>query len=452
VRYRIRNRSKARREAEAKKARKAAKAGRAGRAIYLIPVLAFLAYSGLVVPVRHALRSSTENVNYFKDLAQSFTHGRLDIDPSAGSGGHDLVFFEGKHYLYWPPVPALVYVPFVLVWGTNTPDHLIVAAQGALNSLLLIILLFRFVQRYELGMGRGAVAAIVLFWAFGTVHFYLSMRGSVWFYAQVLGQSFLILSLIFALHPSSTRNLVLSGICFALAAYTRNDLVFCGFLHAAIYATKDGLPDLRGAVRSALLFLLPFLGLSGLNLAYNQARFHDLFENGIKYHRMADHFRSAFAQHGFISIHHYPRNFYYEVLRPMELQMKWRPIVFDAEGFGFLWASPVFLLLVPAGYCFILGLLGRDGRLAKRDLIFMAGAILSVLGVSTVIFVIMGTGWIQFGARYTLDFHLALILFGLFLHKTWGEQRTFRLAFAGLLALSIFINYLGVCEMIYEPR
>jgi hypothetical protein len=75
-----------------------------------------------------------------------------------------------------------------------------------------------------------------------------------------------------------------------------------------------------------------------------------------------------------------------------------------------------------------------------------------VLGVSTVIFTIMGTGWIQFGARYTLDFHLPMILFGVFLYRIWGQKPAFRATFAVLLALSIFINYLGVCEMIYEPR
>jgi hypothetical protein len=434
------------------KARNEPKASAAGWAIFLIPLFVFLAYSGLVVPVNHVLRSSTENVNYFKDLAQSLIHGHLDINPSLGSGGHDLSFYAGKYYLYWPPVPALLYIPLVLIWGTNTPDHLIIAAQGAFNSLLLIILLFRFARRYDLGIGRGEGAALVLFWALGTVHFYLSMRGSVWFYAQVVGQSFLMLSMLFALRPSSTRNIVLSGLFFALAAYTRNDLVFCGFLLAAVYATKDGLPNLRGAARTAIIFLLPFLGLSGLNLAYNRARFHDAFENGIHFHRMSAHFRLDYVKHGFMSLYYYPRNFYYEVFRPMELQMKWRPIAFDPEGFGFLWASPVFLLLVPACYFFVRGILGKDARLAKRDLILMSGAGLAVLGVSMVIFSIMGTGWIQFGARYTLDFHLPLILFGLFLYRMWGDKAAFRAAFAGLLALSIFINYLGVCEMIYEPR
>jgi hypothetical protein len=421
-------------------------------AIYLIPLLAFLAYSALLVPVRHPFRVSTESVNYFKDLAYAFLHGGLDVTPSAASGAHDLVRYAGKYYLYWPPVPALVYMPFVLVWGTQTPDHLIIAGQGALNALLVILLLFRFVRRYDLGLPRAGVAAVAVFWAFGTVHFYLSMRGSVWFYAQVLGQSFLLLSLLFALLPTSRRNVLLSGICFALATYTRNDLVFCGFLLAAVYATQDSLPSLKGALRTAALFLLPFLALSGLNLAYNRARFHDLFENGLRYHNMAAHFRPAYEKHGFFSLHHYPYNLYTEVFRPMELQGQWRPIVFDPEGFGFLWASPVFLLLVPAGIYFVRGCLGKDTRLTKPDLRLMAGALLAALGTSTVIFTLMGTGWIQFGARYTLEFHLPLILFGLFLYKPWGERRSFRAVFAALLALSIFINYLGVCEMIYEPR
>mgnify|MGYP006952652528 CR=1 FL=1 len=51
-------------------------------------------------------RPTTNTQNYFKNLSKSFLEGRLDIDCPPNSGCHDLVNYNNKYYLYWPPVPA----------------------------------------------------------------------------------------------------------------------------------------------------------------------------------------------------------------------------------------------------------------------------------------------------------------------------------------------------------
>lgn len=63
---------------------------------------------------------------------------------------------------------------------------------------------------------------------------------------------------------------------------------------------------------------------------------------------------------------------------------------------------------------------------------------LSVIATSIPILLLMGTGWKQFGPRYTLDFTIPL----LFLTAS-GIQKTSRLLLGGLIAVSVLQYVLG---------
>ena len=105
---------------------------------FLIPFLIWLVYTGVLIDGHFRVVSNF--CNYFKDLSISFLQGRLDVDFPPGSEAHDLIYFEGKYYLYWPPVPAVVYIPFTMLFGSKTPDSLINSTLGALNVFLLMVL------------------------------------------------------------------------------------------------------------------------------------------------------------------------------------------------------------------------------------------------------------------------------------------------------------------------
>src|SRR5262245_5422422 len=47
--------------------------------------------------------------------AESFLHGRWDLDMPAW--WTDIVVLHGKHYIVYPPFPALLMMPFVAIWG-----------------------------------------------------------------------------------------------------------------------------------------------------------------------------------------------------------------------------------------------------------------------------------------------------------------------------------------------
>ena len=85
-------------------------------------------------------RGNSSDFQYFKYLAHSFTEGRLDLEECPyPTNCHDLVLFNDKIYLYWPPVPALAYIPLVAIYDFQTPDQAISHILGAVNVLLFFL-------------------------------------------------------------------------------------------------------------------------------------------------------------------------------------------------------------------------------------------------------------------------------------------------------------------------
>jgi len=204
-------------------------------------------------------------------------------------------------------------------------------------------------------------------------------------------------------------------------------------------------------ISNAVIFLGFFFVFSFLNMWYNAARFDGrIFDNGIKYHLMSDYFRENFEKYGFFSPVYLLRNFYVEVIKPIPIYVVFPFFKCEPGGFGFLWASPLFFLLFPAGYFYgksMKKVINNNNSVKNRllkadDLIVMTGAALSAVFTALVIFMIMGSGWMQFGARYTLDFHIMLLIFMLFALKVI-RGRKFYIAALILISISVYINYFG---------
>ena len=71
-----------------------------------------------------------------------FLHGQFNlrvIPPST----HDLIFFQGNYFLYWPPFPAIVLMPLVAVFGVNFSDILFNILVAGLNTYLVAVVLRR---------------------------------------------------------------------------------------------------------------------------------------------------------------------------------------------------------------------------------------------------------------------------------------------------------------------
>lgn len=421
--------------------------------LYLgIPFLAFFYYSGLGFTGK--IRMQTDNFNYFKNLAISFLHGRLDIPKCPpGTDCHDMVNYHGKRYLYEPPIPALIYIPLVIIFKENTPDFLIAAIFGTFNVLFISILLNLISKKYNLNLTFFEKIIFSLFWALGTVHFSLSMSGGVWYISQIIAQTFLILSIIFILKNKNYFDLFLSGLFFSMAVYTRNNIVFAFFAIVCIYISLNNInyQDKKYIKKIISIFLSTFLFFSILNMIYNGVRFNwKVFSNGINHHQMAERFVNDFKKYGYFSVVYIPRNFIREVIIPPPFDSKFPFIKFDPEGFGFLWASPLFIFIIPVLIFLIRDLYYylKENTMPKffrrQEIIFLTGATISTIGISFVIFLVMNTGWRQFASRFSIDYQIFLFILILFTKRIGKNFKFLMLSYLFLTIISIYINYWGV--------
>ena len=96
---------------------------------------------------------------------------------------------DGLAQIPFPPLPAILLLPFVAVFGLGTNGAAVAAVLGALNVVLCWVMLLGVTPR------RSAALLGTLFYGFGTVAWYAAMLGTTWFLAHVVASTFLFLAI-----------------------------------------------------------------------------------------------------------------------------------------------------------------------------------------------------------------------------------------------------------------
>jgi hypothetical protein len=356
---------------------------------------------------------------YFNYLADAFLHGQLYLRLIPTST-RDLSFFNGRYYLYWPPMPAVVLMPFVNIFGVDFSDVFFNVVIASMNVAVLAAL-FRAVDRAGLiRITANYRAMLVFFFALGTVHVVLALFGKVWFTAQLLGFLFVGLAYLAAIERKGTLSFFVTGLLMACAALTRNHLLFTA-VWPAYYLLAKYWRDRPRLYLYLVAGLLPVLVMGWLFLDYNFIRFDSPFELGIRYHRMALVFLDDYHKYGAFNLHYLPTNFYYQYIHyPFPVNKE------TLMGGSLFLLSPVFF------YAFVAMI-----REYRNPNIWLWT--ISVVATSIPILLLMGTGWKQFGPRYTLDFTIPLLLL-----TASGVQKASKLLLGCLIGISIAQYILGL--------
>lgn len=204
----------------------------------------------------------------------------------------DASLYNGKYYLYWGPVPGLIFAAVQGISGVRPISGLVVILCSiGLVFVPLIILL----QLREQFYPRAPALSVGLFLLVGTLSIptiYLIGRPIVYESAISAGQFFLFLGLLgwlLYLKASKNRWLVLAGLGWGLSIGSRYNLavsvaIFLCFalVHIWLPVRQDSRVWKKCFAKSvALLAPLVLCGV-GL-LLYNYARFGNPLETGIKY-------------------------------------------------------------------------------------------------------------------------------------------------------------------------
>jgi hypothetical protein len=320
---------------------------------------------------------------YFNYLADAFLHGQtyLRVLPSTT---HDLSTFDGRWMLYWPPFPAVLLMPFVALFGVGFSDIAFTAVIGAIDVALVAALLNEIDRRELAKLDATVRGLLVLTVAFGSVLFTLAPFGRVWFTAQAIGVAATLCAYLAVLKSPSNLGAFVSGIGIACTLTTRNHLVLTAVWPLWCWWAQTPRAE---RLRRLSAFAAPIAASVLLLALYNYARFNSPFENGLRFHTMGWEYTDDYARYGAFHLHYLATNFYYQYLySPAPLRAN------SYMGGSLFLMTPVFLAA-------FWGLAQKDRPKLER---LALG--LSVLFTAVPILLLMGTGYVQWGPRYTIDF------------------------------------------------
>ncbi len=250
--------------------------------------------------------------SYYAGLAEGFLHGKLSMaampDPALTRLANpydfdargdvpvlwDASYFEGRYYLYFSPVPALLfYAPVKLIFGAYPSDALAATFFASIGFLFLAALIWR-------ARPKQLPAWLwILFAGVGNLIPFVITRVLFYMVAAACGLAFTAAwawAVVRFREAASMRWALAMGVFLAMAIATRPNLIVLVVL-GVILSRKDGEGPSRvplGKVlrpsfaalrrlRMTLYVLAPLLLVACAMLAYNYARFRDVREFGVSY-------------------------------------------------------------------------------------------------------------------------------------------------------------------------
>jgi len=359
--------------------------------VYLVATVVYFAFAARTTLISHT------SWNHFALLAQAWQEGHLDLGgaPPAYAGYNDFAHFDGKWFVVFPPFPAVLLLPLVLVGGSaiEVQDGQFFIWLAGIGPAVLYLALekLRRSGRSELRTDRAVLLSLLF--AFGTVYFFSAEQGTVWYAAHVVGVGLSALYLLFALDAERP---LLAGLMIGLGFLTRSPLLFAVplFLFEAVRVSAHP-RDTAQLLRRCGWFFLPIVGAVGLALWHNQARFGDPFDFG--YQHLTVVWKARMLKWGLFDYHYLGRN-----LAVVLSSLPWTteasaPVPLQISGHGLaLWVtSPFYLWLL------------WPRRSAPPHLALWV----TVAAVAVPTLLYQNTGWVQFGYRFSNDY--AVFLFAL---------------------------------------
>jgi hypothetical protein len=382
------------------------------------------------------------NLDYFLPLADAFLHGRLGLLEGPSWLNELVPWSNGLYYVVYPPMPALVLLPAVALFGASFDQAWATVLLGAANVVLMYLLML------GMGVGRRPRVVLSLVWAFGTIVWYSAQAGSSWHIAHVVATTFMLLAIL-ACQRDARPGLI--GLLFGATVLARLPMIVAApfFVAYLIDRTIRETTDDRtvfGALRPdrpkvlearpdrARLLALGEPMLLGLAVAvvgylmYNQLRFGTPFETG--YMLIPGLTEEPQYKDGQFSIVNIPRTLYALFLSgPVQIEsFPWvQPRALG--GLSIFLTTPLFLWSIKA----------------RRPDWFNVGAWLAVGLLLIPIVVHADPGGLQFGFRYAQDFYPFL-----FLLTVRGLEG--RLSFEAWLAIAIgaVVNLWGMGATYYD--
>ena len=357
-------------------------------------------------------KDSPPGQNHFIYLADAFLHGRLGVT-GGGTALAEIVPYNGNFYVVYPPMPAVLLLPFVALFGTAFD-------QGLMSVLLasLCVAATWFMLKKTGVKGNKALWLTGLF-GFGTCFWFIASVGSSWYIEHVSAVLFLTLAIILAI---SKKSPILIGVLLGFAFLSRLPVILSfPFFLLLIYEQNSAW---KPRFRQAAYFLVGLGIMVGVYELYNFGRWGVFSDLG--YSLIPGIPQDPYFTSGIFSLTYIPRHIYAILFQGPILLNNFPYFEPSWMGLGLFFTTPAFIYIFK----------GPWNKLSK----YAALAVVCILPI----LITHGTvGFTQFGYRFSLDFTPFLILLaakGMRENLGWSEK--------ALIILSLLVNLWGVVSII----
>lgn len=352
--------------------------------------------------------------NHFVALADAFLHGHLFVATNLT----ELALWGGHYFVVYPPMPAILLIPFVAIFGTSFYQPILSIVLGAVNVSLAYIVLKKLFGNKKLALW------VSILYAFGTIQWYHAEVGSSWYVAHIVALFFLWLSI---LEMVTRKRLFLIGF-FIGAAYLSRLPTILAFVFVILFLREKfliGNNIKQRNIRNLFIFLLGLLPALIFNSLYNYLRFgrFDDFAYSLYLSSQSLSIKQSIFPYGFFSINYIPDRIK-DIFFSFPIFTTQPPFVLpNLYAMAIYVVTPAFLLILFASF--------------KKRLVY--ASLITVFVISIPSLIKGGNGFTQFGFRYSLDFLPFLLLL-----TASGLENRFNIYSKSLILLSICINLWGV--------
>ena len=421
--------------------------------------------------------------NHFVWQASAWLEGetaiRYPVLPNDGLGAHNEFFQDvmpierpdgapsGRALIPFPPLPALVVLPAVAIWGFATDSQLLASFLGAIVVGVAYWMLGR------LPVGLWVRLGATLFLGVGTVIWYASMLGTTWYLAHLVATGLMLAAIGIALgadpvatspeaavegeddwYPEGDEGPLLGALARPWALIDSRQVLaglLLGLACGARLTALFGVPLLvfvggggswrRRIVSTGLGLAIPLAGLAAYNVLSTGHLFSPVYEYLYRLEAGFYTFLNYNLDWAIEDPRYIPQNLGIALLGVPEILPPCEPGAvrgwFDPAcpyavpkdvGMSVLLTSPAWLLAIPA-----IRLYGRSR--------IVTGAAIAIAAIGFVNLMHFSQGWVQFGYRFSNDLApFALVLLAVGLERLGG----LRLSTVALIGASIAINWWGV--------
>jgi hypothetical protein len=244
------------------------------------------------------LNFNVYEMNNYGTLVSLFEHGNLGITLNNGAALHDFAFYNGVNYVYFGPLPAILWLALKYALGFTPLFSELTLVFVLINLMEFHVFLADLTKFFGLRSTHVTMRFFFLsLYAIGPL-MYLSWRYAIYETAIIFGSTFALLSSIFFVRYYNSRNrslrfncglLVGAATSLALAFFSRATLILLIVPFFTFLFSKDVFQLKYKEARFCRGWLLlsvltiPILCAGLLYGYYNMIRFGNPFEFGLSY-------------------------------------------------------------------------------------------------------------------------------------------------------------------------